>query len=165
MVLCMLFRYGLPINFWGYAAEYAAYVLNRMPTRANVGRKSPLEILTGKPVTVMDVVVFGSPCKMYQTPTSKLTGKRSAAGIIIGNNEETKGYQVYMPRFQALITTRHVSQIKILTTEGNDQLTQVLRNEADDALERLALDRQRDQDGRSVSTLQKITKYRLQTTT
>ena len=41
-VRCMLFGCGLPLGFWGYAAEYVAYVLNRMPTRANLGRKSPM---------------------------------------------------------------------------------------------------------------------------
>ena len=90
MLRYMLFGYVLCINFWGYAAEYAAYVLNRMPTRANVGRKLPLEILTGKNVSRIDVVVFGSPCKVYRAPTNKSTGKRSSAGTIIGKTEETK---------------------------------------------------------------------------
>ena len=51
---------------------------------------------------------------------------------------------MYLPRFQTVITTRHVSQIETLTPEGNDQLTQVLHDKAEKALERLALDRQRD---------------------
>ena len=51
---------------------------------------------------------------------------------------------MYLPRFQTVITKRHVSQIETLTREGNDQLIQVLHDEAEEALERLALDRQRD---------------------
>ena len=81
-VRCMLFGFRLPIDLWGYAAEYAAYVFNRMPTRANVVRKSPLEVLIEKPVSAIDIVVLGSPCKVYQAPTKKSTGRRSVAGII-----------------------------------------------------------------------------------
>ena len=93
---------------------------------------------------MIDVVVFGSPCKVYQAPTNKSTGKRSATDIIIGKNEETNGYQLYQPQFQTVIAKRHVSQIETLKQEGYDQLTQVLYDEAEEALERFALDRQRD---------------------
>ncbi|KAE8913711.1 hypothetical protein PF005_g9901 [Phytophthora fragariae] len=44
---CMLF--GLPLNFWGHAVEYTAYVLNRSPSGGNPKRQSPLEMMTGKP--------------------------------------------------------------------------------------------------------------------
>ena len=94
---------------------------------------------------MIDVVVFGSPCKVYQAPTNKSTGKRSATDIIVGKTEETNGYQLYQPQFQTVIAKRHVSQIETLKQEGYDQLTQVLHDEAEDALKRLALDRKRNQ--------------------
>ena len=121
MARCMLFGCGLPLGYWGYAAECAAYVLNRMPTRTKPSRKSPLELLTGKPVSFVDVVVFGSPCKVYQTPTNASLGKRGAPGIIIGKDEETKGYRVLIPGKQVVVTTRHVNQIETLPTEANKQ--------------------------------------------
>lgn len=68
IVHCMLFGSKLPLTFWGDAVEYAAYVLNRMPTRANKDRKSPLEVLTGKPPLLADIVAFGSPCTVYRNP-------------------------------------------------------------------------------------------------
>uniref|UniRef100_A0AAV1VL02 Uncharacterized protein n=1 Tax=Peronospora matthiolae TaxID=2874970 RepID=A0AAV1VL02_9STRA len=83
-VRCMLFGCGPSLSYWRYAAEYAAYVLNWMPTRANSGHKSPLELLTKKPVSVVDVVVFVSPCKVYQNPLNASLRKRGAPGIIVG---------------------------------------------------------------------------------
>ena len=115
-----------------------------MPTRANPGRKSPLELLTKKPVSVADVVVFGSPFMVYQDPKNASLGKRGAPGIIVGKNEETKGYKVLIPGKQVVVTTRHVNQIETLTSEANKQLRQALESEADDELETLA-------DGREVS--------------
>ena len=142
MVRCMLFGCGLPLGYWGYDAEYAAYVLNRMPTRANPCRKSPLELLTNKPVRVADVVVFGSPCKVYQDPTNASLGKRGGPGIIDVKNKETKGYKVLIPAKQVVVTTRHVNQIETLTAEANKQLRQALESEADDELETLADERE-----------------------
>ena len=48
MVRCMLFSSALPLKFWGLAAQYAVYVLNRMPTKDNPHRKSPLVMLEQK---------------------------------------------------------------------------------------------------------------------
>lgn len=48
MVRCMLFGSGIPLTHWSDAAEYAAFILNPTPTRANKNRASPLEVLTGK---------------------------------------------------------------------------------------------------------------------
>ncbi|GMF57079.1 unnamed protein product [Phytophthora fragariaefolia] len=47
MVRCMIFESGLAPSFWCDAAEYATYILNRSPTRANPDRQSPLQVLTG----------------------------------------------------------------------------------------------------------------------
>uniref|UniRef100_A0AAV1UJW2 Uncharacterized protein n=1 Tax=Peronospora matthiolae TaxID=2874970 RepID=A0AAV1UJW2_9STRA len=110
LVRCMLFGCGLPLSYWGYATEYAAYVLNKMPTRANPGRKSPLELLTKKPLQVS----------------------------FSGKNEETKGYKVLIPGKQVVVTTRHVYQSETLTSDANKQLQQALESEAYDELEQLA---------------------------
>ena len=62
MVRSMVFASGLPLKFWGDAAEYAAYILNRSPTKANEGGISPIEMLTKKQPNLNDIVVFGSKC-------------------------------------------------------------------------------------------------------
>ena len=62
MARCMQFGCGLPLKFWGDAVQYAAYVLNRSPTRANPGGASPMKALEGTAPDLTDIVVFGSPC-------------------------------------------------------------------------------------------------------
>ena len=56
----MIFACRLPLTFWGDAVEYAAYILNRSPTRANLNRASPMQVLTKEAPDLRDVVVFGS---------------------------------------------------------------------------------------------------------
>ena len=144
MVLCMLFGSGLPPGYWGYASKYAVYVLNCMPTRENEGRKSTLELLTKKPVGVADVVVFGSPCRIYTTPANASLGKIGTEAVIVVKNDETKGFKVLNLSEQVVITTRHVNHIETLTAESNLQLRQVLESEEEDELEALARERERE---------------------
>ncbi|KAE8956692.1 hypothetical protein PF005_g5899 [Phytophthora fragariae] len=66
MARCMLFASGLPLKFWGYAVEYAAYMLNRSACSANPRRMSPIEVLTGKCPDMAGIVTIGSPCTVYQ---------------------------------------------------------------------------------------------------
>ena len=40
-VLCMLLRSSLPVAFWWLAVECAAYLLNRLPTKSELGYMSP----------------------------------------------------------------------------------------------------------------------------
>ena len=89
-----------------------------------------------------DVVVFGSTCKVYQNPTNASLGKRVTPGIIVGKNEETKGFKVLIPGKQVVVTTRHVNQIETLTADANKRLRQALESKADDEHEQLADERE-----------------------
>ena len=71
MVRSMVFASGLPFYFWGDAAEYAAYILNRSPTKANEGGVSPVELLTKKAPNLSDIVIFGSRCTVHQHSNNK----------------------------------------------------------------------------------------------
>ena len=46
MVRSMMSQSDLPISFWGYALETAAFILNRVPSKAV--EKTPYEIWTEK---------------------------------------------------------------------------------------------------------------------
>ncbi|CAH0475426.1 unnamed protein product [Peronospora belbahrii] len=35
----MIFGWDMPLSFWGDDAEYAVYILNRSPSKANLGRQ------------------------------------------------------------------------------------------------------------------------------
>lgn len=146
MVRCMLFACGLPLSFWGDAAEYAAYILNRMPTRANAKRMSPIEVLTGQTPNLVEILVFGSPCDVFRDPKKNLLQQRSTTGMIVGRSDETKEYRVYLSKERVVITTRHIKHVETLSGDVNKELQRVLSVEEDDDLEELARTRQLDRE-------------------
>uniref|UniRef100_A0AAV1UHJ8 Uncharacterized protein n=1 Tax=Peronospora matthiolae TaxID=2874970 RepID=A0AAV1UHJ8_9STRA len=125
MVRSMLLACGLPLSFWGDAAEYAVYILNRSPSKANLGRQLPLQMLTKSIPDLSDIVAFGSPCTVHRDASNKSLGERGKQGIIIGKIDEMKGYRVYLPREKTVIVTQHVRNVEILTKEQNAQLRRV----------------------------------------
>uniref|UniRef100_A0AAV1TE31 Polyprotein n=1 Tax=Peronospora matthiolae TaxID=2874970 RepID=A0AAV1TE31_9STRA len=129
MARCMLFASGLPLFFWGDAVEYAAYVLNRSSCSANPKRMSPLEMLTGKISNLADMVTFGSPCSAFRDPGKKSWKTRSQVGMVIGKNDETKGFRVYLPKERTVITTQHIRNVETLNSEQNVQLQAQLERE------------------------------------
>jgi hypothetical protein len=115
MARCMIFNCGLPVRFWGDAVKYATYVLNRSPSRSNPSSKSPLELLEGKPPSLLNIVAFGSPCMVYRDSNGRTFNKRATRGIILDVPEETKGYVVYLKEDQKVVNTQHIKQIETLS--------------------------------------------------
>ena len=64
--------------------------------------------------------------------------------MIVGKNDETKGFKVLIPSKQVVVTTRHVNRIETLTAESNCQLRRVLESEEEAELEALARERERE---------------------
>ena len=112
MVRSMLFASNLPKTFWGDAAEYASYILNRSRTKANLRGASPMEILTNKVPALNDIVAFGSTCTVHADAKNKSLGERGKAGIIIGKGAETKVYKVYIFKDKVIAVPQHVRNIE-----------------------------------------------------
>ncbi|KAE9302338.1 hypothetical protein PR003_g22284 [Phytophthora rubi] len=129
MARCMLFASGLPLKFWGYAVEYAAYVLNRSACSANTRRMSPIEVLTGKCPDMGGIVTFGSPCTVNRDPGKRAWQPRAEVGMIVGKNDETKGFKVYIPKDMVVVTTQHIENVETLDTKQNVQLQALLKRE------------------------------------
>ena len=142
MVRSMILASNLPLSFWGDAAEYAAYILNRSRTKSNPGGISPMEFLTKKVPTLNDIVVFGSTCTVHVNARNKSLGDRGKATIIIGKSDETKGYKVYIPKDKVVMVTQHVRNIETLPDEENEQLTSHLEevDRQEESLSDLPLD-------------------------
>jgi hypothetical protein len=102
--------------------KYAAYVLNRSPSRSNPGRKSPLELLEGKAPSLTNIVTFGSTCMVFRDSKGRTFGKRAVHGVILGVPEETKGYVVFLPQDKKVIVTQHVKYIQTLSEAQNASL-------------------------------------------
>ena len=110
----MLLASGSPKSFWGDAAEYASYILNRSKTKANPRGVSPMELIKNKVPVLNDIVSFGSTCSVHVNAKNKSLGERGKAGIIINKGGETKGYKVYVSKDKVFVVKKHVRNIEAL---------------------------------------------------
>ncbi|DAZ93861.1 TPA: hypothetical protein N0F65_009583 [Lagenidium giganteum] len=88
--------------------------------------------------TIMNMVrcmLFGT---VYDGPGKNALQRRGVPGIIMGENDQTKGFKVYLPRQQIVKTTRHVSKVETLDEAANARLQRVLEDECDADLADLA---------------------------
>uniref|UniRef100_A0AAV1USC0 Integrase catalytic domain-containing protein n=1 Tax=Peronospora matthiolae TaxID=2874970 RepID=A0AAV1USC0_9STRA len=121
MVRSMIFALNLSLSFWGDAAEYAAYILNRSRTKSNPVGVSPMEFLTSKAAMLKDRVAFGSTCTTHNHPSNNSLGERGREGIIIGRGSETKAYKVYIPVDKVVKVTQHVQNVKAPADNQDDK--------------------------------------------
>ena len=105
----------MPLHFWGDAAEYAAYILNHSPNKANEGGISPIEMLNKKRPVLSDIVVFGSSCTVHVNVNNTSLGVSGRVAIVIGKSDEMKGYRVYLPTDRVVVVTQHVQNVETLT--------------------------------------------------
>ncbi|KAE8221726.1 hypothetical protein CF326_g8509 [Tilletia indica] len=95
----MLRAARLPLGFWPYAVQYAAYVLNRTPSSSLKG-KLPQVVWSGKPVKLSAIRTFGSLCWTLIYPKQRQEGKLSARGlrgIFLGIGEDRRAWLVFCP--------------------------------------------------------------------
>ena len=102
--------------------RYAAYVLNRSPTRIDPQRQSPIEMLEGHAPSLMQIITFGSPCMVFRDASTCALQRRATRGLILGRSEETKGLVVYLLQDQKVIATQHVKSIETLSQAQNASL-------------------------------------------
>lgn len=111
MARCMLKGKGLPNKFWMEALQCSNYVLNRCPKKAlqKYGR-TPFEMWTGRKPSVKGFKVFG--CLSYALVPQHQRGKlddKAVRCIFVGYSSESKGYRLYHPGTQKILTSRDVT--------------------------------------------------------
>ena len=92
MVRSMMSQSNLLISFWGYALETAAFILNRVPSKAV--EKTPYEIWNGKPPSFSFLKIWGCEAYVKRQISDKLAPKSDKC-LFIGYPKETKGYYFY----------------------------------------------------------------------
>ena len=92
MVRSMMSQSDLPLSFWGYALETAAFTLNRVPSKSVV--KTPYEIWTGKSHSLSFLKIWGCEAFVKRLQSDKLTPKSDKC-IFVGYPKETFGYYFY----------------------------------------------------------------------
>ena len=63
----------LPLSFWGYALETAAFTLNRVPSKSVV--KTPYEMWTGKSPSLFFLKIWGCEAFVKRLQSDKLAPK------------------------------------------------------------------------------------------
>src|SRR3954447_5327195 len=87
----------LPLSFWGYALETAAFTLNRAPSKSV--ETTPYELWFGKKPKLSFLKVWGCEAYVKKLQPNKLKPK---AGVFIGYPKETIGHTFYH-RFEGKI--------------------------------------------------------------
>ena len=64
---------------------------------------------------------FGSPCIAHRKTANKSLGDRGKTAIIIGKDDEMKGFRVFIPIERVVVVTQHVKNVETLTNvQGTD---------------------------------------------
>ena len=92
MVRSMMSLSDLPLLFWGYALETAAFTLNKVPSKSVV--KTPYEIWTGKVPSLSFLKIWGCEAFVKRLQSDKLTPKSDKC-IFVGYLKKTLGYYFY----------------------------------------------------------------------
>ena len=88
----MLFDQGLPLFLWAEAYMTAMYIQSSC-THTSLGRKTPKEVFTG---TRLDA------------DTRKKPDPSGEKGLLVGYNETSKAYRVYIPTCKRIIVSKDV---------------------------------------------------------
>ena len=94
----------LPLSFWGYALETAAFTLNRAPSKSI--ETTPYELWLGKKSKLSFLKVWGCDTYVKRLQPDKLKPK-SEKCVFIGYPKETIGYTFY-----------HISEGKIFVAKN-----------------------------------------------
>ena len=95
-------------------------------------------MLIGKISNLADMVTFASPCSTFRDPGKKSWKTRSQVGMVIGKNDETKGFKVYLPKERIVITTQNIRNVETLNSEQNAQLQEKIERNAEARRDRLS---------------------------
>ncbi|KAJ4728701.1 Retrovirus-related Pol polyprotein from transposon TNT 1-94 [Melia azedarach] len=94
-------QYTMPESLWGKALKTAAYILNKVPTKATA--KTPYELWTGKKSSLKHLHVWGCPAEARPyRPNEKKLDLRMVSCYFIGYSERSRGYKFYDPRTKSI---------------------------------------------------------------
>ena len=88
----MMSQTDLPISFWGYALETAAFILNRVPSKSV--ERTPYELWNGKRPNLSFLKIWGCDAYVKRQVTDKFAAKSDKC-FFVGYPKETKGYHFY----------------------------------------------------------------------
>lgn len=115
---CLLFEAGLEKRFWAEAAHTAVYLQNRTVS-TSLNYKTPYEIWTGRKPDISHLRVFGSTIMVHVPKQKRLKwDKKCEKCILVGYSNEVKGYRIYNPKSNDIITSRDVVILEKIETKN-----------------------------------------------
>ena len=104
----------LPINFWGEAIHFSAFLINRLPNKANDCGASAYELRYNKLPNLNRLKPFGTPCTVLKHRNSRGKSKartRGIKGLLVGYGDDVngeKGWRIYIPTANKIVTSPNV---------------------------------------------------------
>lgn len=135
---CLQFEAKLSKRFWAEAVNTAVYLRNRSVV-SGLKTKTPYEMWTGIKPDVTDIRIFGSEV-MVHIPKQKRNkwDKKANKMLLVGFGENVKGYRLYDPSRNSVITSRNVvimentsEEIEIIITDTDKKVNKKERDEPD----------------------------------
>jgi transposase InsO family protein len=120
MVRSMISHSTLPESLWGEALKTAAYILNRVPTKATT--KTPYELWTGKKPSLKHLHVWGCPAEARPyRPNEKKLDSRTVSCYFIGYSERSRGYKFYDPTTRSIFEMGNARFFEDVEFAGGDK--------------------------------------------
>lgn len=107
MARSMLLHAGLDERFWAEAIKTASYLRNRAETTTLPG-VTPFEAWAGRKPCVQHLRVFGAKAIVLDKSKKKKFSPKGVPHILVGYSETVKGYRLYNPDKQKIISARDV---------------------------------------------------------
>ena len=103
----MIHSSNAPLWLWSEAVAYAVYILNRVPSNDSIA--TPFELFYKIKPDVLGIKVFGSRIFVFVTDQDRpKIEKMSVEGMLVGFDENQKGYGIYIPSERKVIISRNV---------------------------------------------------------
>ena len=122
MVRSVISYSNLPISIWGEALKTAAYIFNRVPTKATA--KTPYELWIGKKPSLKHLHIWGclAEARPYR-PHGKKLDSRTVSCYFIGYSERSRDYKFYDPTTKSIFETRNAWFFEDVEFDGGDKDT------------------------------------------
>lgn len=119
---CLLYDAKAHKKLWAEAVNTAVYIRNRC-IAAGLENKTPYEMWHGRKPNLGHMKIFGSTA-MVQIPNVKRNkfDKKAEKMILVGYGQNTKGYRLYNPLTNAVVTSRDVMVLEGLESDKELQV-------------------------------------------
>jgi len=103
-VRSMVSHSSLPKSRWGEALKTAAYILNRVLSKAV--NKTPYELWTSKKPSIKHLHIWGCPTEAYPyRPHERKLDSRTISCYFVGYAKHSRGYKFYDPTLRSIFET------------------------------------------------------------